>query len=377
MLIEMHMLKSFPPTNLNRDDSGAPKSCQFGGVSRGRISSQCQKHAWRTSDIFRSGPIGDLGIRTRKMPELVGNRLREKDVEEDMVEAVVKLLSAFGSNKEKIQDKDIGITQQIIFYAPQEMDALADEFIRMIEEGMTAKKIQALKAKDVQKTMLKAGPHPITLDIALFGRMVTSDAFKDVEAALQVAHAISTHRMEPETDYFTAVDDIIQEAENGESGAGMIGDLEYNACCYYFYACLDMDQLRENLSETEAGEAIAQAALPAILEALAFVNPTGKQNSFAGHALPEVLLVEKKQRKIPVSYANAFVEPARATERMGLVESSAQKLKKEVEDIDAKFGLDVSNRLWLSTHDYPAPEKAEVCASLPEMLKRAAQLVQE
>lgn len=372
MIIEIHMLKSFPPTNLNRDDTGSPKTCLFGGVQRGRISSQCQKRSWRISDVFRDSPIGALGIRTRKMPQLVGEALERQDVEADYVKAAVKLLSGFGNKEGKVKTE--GITTQIAFYAQPEIDALAKLFMELREQGKTAKDINGMNAADVQKTFGKQCTSPVTLDIALFGRMVTSEAFKDVDAAMQVAHAISTHKMSPESDYFTAVDDLLSDEDAGSGGAGMIGDVEYNACCYYMYACLDVDQLRTNLQDADEREAIIKAAVPAIVEAMAFVNPSGKQNTFAGHSLPEVIVVEKKTRKIPVSYANAFIDPARASAKEGLVENSVHLLAKEIDRIDEKFMLPVDSRLWLEQHDFLAPQKAEVCANFDELQKKVALL---
>lgn len=373
MMIEIHMLKSFPPTNLNRDDTGSPKNCMFGGVQRGRISSQCLKRAWRTSEIFESGALGELGIRTRKMPELVGKALQERGADGAFAEAVVTLLSGFGNKEGKV--KEVGITQQIVFYAKQEIENLTDRFVQMHREGKTAADISRIKAKDLQSEIGKAGVKPITLDIALFGRMVTSDAFADVDAAMQVAHAISTHRVSPESDYFTAVDDLVKGGESEDAGAGMIGDVEYNACCYYIYACIDIDQLRENLRFTQDDERIIQAAVPSIIETMAHVNPSGKQNTFAGHPLPSAILIERKQRKIPVNYANAFVKPAYATQKESLVEVSVRLLAQEVDNMDKKFALEVTDRLWMDANDHCAPQKADICASMPALLERAAELV--
>lgn len=373
MMIEIHMLKSFPPTNLNRDDTGSPKSCVFGGVQRGRISSQCLKRAWRTSDVFKEGPIGRLGIRTRKMPEIVSESLRKQGADDMFADAVVKLLSGFGNKEGKV--KEVGITQQIVFYAQQEIDVLAERFMQMHTQGKTATDIGKIKAPELQSEIGKAGLKPITLDIALFGRMVTSDAFADVEAAMQVAHAISTHKVSLESDYFTAVDDLVNGDESDDAGAGMIGDIEYNACCYYLYACVDIDQLKENLRFTPDRETIVKAAVPAIIETMAFTNPSGKQNTFAGHSLPAAIMVEKKNRKIPVNYANAFVKPACALQKQSLVENSVLKLADEVNQTDRKFGLEVTERLWLDVTDYTAPGLAYVCASLPEMLEKVDEMV--
>ena len=149
---------------------------------------------------------------------------------------------------------------------------------------------------------------PVTLDMALFGRMVTSNAFRDVEASMQVAHAISTNKLNMESDYFTAMDDLLSGDTMEESGSGMIGETDYNASCYYIYASLDTDILRENLKYTPDSEALIRKAIPALIRTMALTNPSGKQNSFAGNILPSAILVECKEEKVPVSMVNAFAK---------------------------------------------------------------------
>lgn len=372
MMFEIHMLKSFPPTNLNRDDTGAPKSCVFGGVQRGRISSQCLKRSWRRSEVLEDSPIGKLGIRTRKLPEIVCDRLKEQGIQDEkFIAAARKILSGFG-NKDG-NAKEIGITQQIVFYAPEEIDLLTDEFVKMAEEGTDLTKANA---KEMQGKIGKINVKPLSLDIALFGRMVTSDAFADVEASMQVAHAISTNRLTAESDYFTAVDDLVKGGESDDAGAGMIGDIEYNASCYYIYACIDVDQLRENLKNAEDADALVRAAIPAVIEAMAYSNPSGKQNTFAGHVLPEVIMIEEKQRKVPVNYANAFIVPASMGGGRSLIADSAQKLAHEVDTIDRKYGLEVKDRLWFALDDGEKPEKATECSTFAELIGSVAKAVE-
>lgn len=375
MIIEFHMLKSFPPTNLNRDDTGAPKSCVFGGVQRGRISSQCLKRSWRTSGLFENEAIGALGTRTRKLPTLVAAQLAAQGVTEDLQAAVCKLLSGFANKDSKQNDK--GITAQIVFYSQEDIQAVTAYFADLIAQGKTAKEIAKLKAEDVQKQLGKRH-RPVSLDIALFGRMVTSDAFANVEAAMQVAHAISTHRIARESDYFTAVDDLISGDALDELGAGMLGDVEYNASCYYLYACLDVEQLRANLQYADDPDAVVRAALPALLESMAYTNPSGKQNTFAGHVLPEAMLVEYKNRRIPVSYVNAFVEPARTSDNTGVLEDSIRKLAKEADDVDRRFGIPVAHRLWFKTrYADVAPHACETFDRLGDLVERATLLMEE
>ena len=171
MLYEIHMLKNYPPANLNRDDTGMPKTCYFGGAQRGRISSQCLKRAWRTSPLF-SQFLGQMGIRTRKLPELVAEELKKRGFGTDIADAVKKSVSGI-ANKEGKENKDL-ITSQIVFYAVKDIVAVADAVEAILKKnGMKGNNI---KAKEILEQIKDADIRPITLDIALFGRMVTSPA---------------------------------------------------------------------------------------------------------------------------------------------------------------------------------------------------------
>lgn len=337
MLIEIHMLKNYPPVNLNRDDSGAPKTCFFGGVQRGRVSSQCLKRSWRMSESFQK--LGSAGVRTRRMPEQVANRLREQGVGESFIERAQLMLTGI-VNKEGKEKKE-GITEQIVIYAPQDIEKLTDAVMKAIEEDGDFKKFKARKASDFKKLVDGAATRPITADIALFGRMVTSDCFRDVDASIQVAHAISTHAVSRESDYFTAMDDLLRE---DEVGAGMMGDVDFNSCCYYEYAALDVDQLRENLKYTEDCEALIRKLVPVLLRTMVVTNPSGKQNTFAGQVLPALIMIECKDDKIPLSYVNAFEKPVSPFGGQGIVEGSIERLLKHVSAMDEAYQLPIRHR---------------------------------
>ena len=369
MLYEIHMLKNYPPTNLNRDESGAPKTCVFGGTTRGRISSQCLKRSWRTSPLFRA-EIGEehLGVRTRKLPDLIAEKLLEMGVSQEYVDAVKPRITGFGT-KEGKETKD-GKTAQIIFFAPEDVASAAEAIKPILDACKAVKDVEKLKAKDLQNAISDASVRPITLDIALFGRMVTSDAFRDVEASMQVAHAISTNRVCLESDYFTAMDDLLNGADLDEKGAGMIGDVDYNASCYYLYASLDTDALRENLRFSEDSDAIVKKALPALLRTMAFTDPSGKQNTFAGHVMPSAVMVECKEQKVPTSMVNAFVKPVSGADH---VEESIRKLAAEVDMTARNFGLPVADRLWFCVDKYDLKPECAVhtFASFPELVDAA------
>lgn len=373
MLYEIHMLKNFPPTNLNRDDSGAPKTCQFAGSSRARISSQCLKRSWRTSPLFRDA-VGaeNLGIRTRKLPVLVQDELLARGVDPEWAKAMVPKMAAIGSKKAEL---DADATKQIVLYAPADVSAVADAVEELLAGCKSLADVKKLKAQDVTDAISDVEARPITVDIALFGRMVTSDGFADVEAAMQVAHAISTNRVMLESDFFTAVDDLVTGNAVEEQGSGMMGDLDYNASCYYLYAAIDADALMENLQHTPDAAHIVEQTIPALIRTMAFANPSGKQNTFAGHVLPSAVLVERKEQKIPVSLVNAFTEPARSDHEGDLVLHSIEKLQKETDSVAADFGIPVTDRWWFAAEKYrqvTPQSEATVCTTFDELVDGVA-----
>lgn len=376
MLIEIHMLKNFPATNLNRDDTGAPKNCIFGGIQRGRISSQCLKRSWRTSPLFQKDMAGHLGTRTRKMPQLVVEQLKAQGVAEEYLSVVQKRLSGFANKSGK--ETDTGITSQIVIYAPEDIEAIAAMVKSVIDECGSVKAFEKKKATDLEALVKDAADRPVSLDIALWGRMVTSTAFADVEASMQVAHAFSTNKVIMESDFFTAMDDMIDG--NEEMGSGMMGDVDYNSSCYYIYASLDTDKLKANLCHSENPEAIVKAATPSLLRSMAFTNPSGKQNTFAGHALPSAVLVECKEEAIPVSYANAFVAPATAKRECDLVTDSINKLMEQVKTTMADFpSLKTGQRFWFCTGGKLkfGEDGITDCGNFDELVQRVTEVLEQ
>ena len=364
MLIEIHMLKNYPPVNLNRDDSGAPKSCFFGGVQRGRISSQCLKRSWRTSEIFKS--IGSYGIRTRKLPELIEERLLEMGVSADFAKAAKEKMTGI-ANKEGTTSKD-GMTSQIVFYSQDEIERVAQRVKEAIDSDGNLKTFEKRKPKDFEALKADAKISPVSADIALFGRMVTSDYFINVDAAMQVAHAISTHPVNRESDYYTAMDDLLKAGE--ETGAAMIGDTDYNSCCYYEYASIDTDILEENLKDTPNKEEVISRLIPALLQAAAFSNPSGKQNSFAGQIMPDLIMIECKKDKIPLSYVNAYEVPVSVWgTNPHVVENSIRKLAEHVDSMDEAYGLPIVARGWF------APRYSDICPKASQSFSRFSDLI--
>jgi CRISPR system Cascade subunit CasC len=210
MLVEVHVLQNHAPSNLNRDDTGSPKEAVFGGYKRARISSQCLKRSIRRSEILQETLAGHLAMRTRSLPELVRAKLLDAGLSEEMAEIAVRKASGFGTEngKEKEADKSGPYrTAQTMFLSKADVAAVADVLRQAAEQAKNAKALEKTPARDLQKEAEDKGFRAMPVDIALFGRMVTSTAFLDVEASSQFAHAISTHKVDHEFDYFTAVDD--------------------------------------------------------------------------------------------------------------------------------------------------------------------------
>ena len=376
MLIEFHVLQNHAPSNLNRDDTGSPKECVFGGVKRARISSQCLKRSIRRSETFQQALEGHLAQRTRQLPELMRARFGKEGLVELAETAAIKA-SGFGTSggTERKPEKDGKYaTAQTMFLTSHDIEAVAKVLLEAARKAGDVKKFAALKAGDLQGEARQKGFRPVSVDVALFGRMTTSEAFRDVEAAMQVAHAISTHKVDHEFDYFTAVDDLKNSDGDLEddAGADMLGDVEYNSACYYKYFSLDVDGLVANLSgesrrevsdeEKLEARSLAARAVDAFVRAMTMTSPSGKQNSFAAHQLPAAILVEVRPHAAPVSYANAFTNEVRPGQNArevrdltgknpDLVSVSLVSLKKHVEALTDGFNLQSQHR-WLLTPEY-------------------------
>lgn len=382
MLVEIHMLQNHAPSNLNRDDTGSPKDCVFGGVRRARISSQALKRSIRRSSLFREAlSEAGLGVRTRQLPAQVEKVLLERGLPEEMAKLGALKASGFGNKDGKEQDD--GETAQVMFLTPEDIEAVANVIYDAAIEAGTPAAFKKVDAKALQQKAKDTGVRPLTPDVALFGRMITSAAFRDVESAIQVAHAISTHRMEHEFDYFTAVDDLLDpNASEDDRGAGMIGDVEFNSACYYKYFSIDVDGLVANLAGqgTERTSAdvldVARQTVIAFLRAAVFTTPTGKQNTFAAHQLPDAILIEVRPQNIPVSYANAFVQPVKTSGPDDLVTRSIGHFKEHVEQLTRKFSLQSDPRLWFTTRDV-AIEGTTECETLDELIERLSAAVKE
>jgi CRISPR system Cascade subunit CasC len=368
MLIQIHILQNYAPANLNRDDTGSPKDAYFGGFRRGRISSQCLKRSIRKSaafiDAFKDN--GLMGIKTKGLPDLISEELGKLKVDDETKKAILDRVPEIGKESKKRREEETieseegseveekSGTRQLIFIGMNELGPLAEKLLSVYRE-LGPLNWKKTKIGDITKALGKSLPRSV--DIALFGRMTTSAAFEDVQAAAQVAHAISTNTLTQEFDYYTAVDDI-----SGESGAEMIGDVEFNSSTYYKYLNIHWEGLVDNLG---GDVEIARQAVLALTEAAATAHPSGKQNSFAAFNLPDLVLVEVTQKNLPVSYANAFIKPVRASGDQSVMDASCEKLGDYLQRVSKTFNLD-GKRAYTATQACPLPE-AEYKDSLNDL----------
>ena len=243
--IDIHIIQNLPPSCVNRDDSGSPKSAVYGGVRRLRVSSQSWKRATRLyfNDLLDAD---DVGVRTKRVVEVLAAAIA-KDAPELAENATTLAEGVFKAAKIKLsppRGKKDGTQESgyLLFLSTSQIARLAELAIAPARSGET------LDAKTVKKIFKEA--HAV--DIALFGRMVADDTDLNVDAACQVAHAISTHAAENEYDFFTAVDDDKSRSEEEDAGAGMMGTVEFSSATMYRYATVNLDMLVENLGDGDA-----------------------------------------------------------------------------------------------------------------------------
>ena len=317
-LIDIHILQTVPPSNLNRDDTGSPKTAIYGGVRRSRVSSQAWKRATRTA--FQSMlDASEFGVRTRRIVELVADEIKSESPQlaKRADELATATFAAMGIKTTPPKKDEPGEAGYLIFLSRRQIQALA-------RAAIAAAKTKDLAGALKQSDLKALADHEHSVDIALFGRFVAEQVDMSVDAAAQVAHAISVHPVETEFDYFTAVDDYLQESE---SGAGMIGTVEFNSSTLYRYAAVDVNRLADNLGDTAA----ARRAVEAFVESFVRSMPTGKQTTFANRTLPEAVVVMVRDSQ-PINLVGAFENPVRESERAGRVKQAAEALRDEAAD---------------------------------------------
>lgn len=326
--IQLHLLTSYAPSNLNRDDLGRPKTAKMGGFDRLRVSSQSLKRNWRCSELFESA-LGDyIGKRTKRFGQQVFDFMVEKDVSEKNAKAwAAAIAGVFGKLK-----KDSLEIEQLAHVSPEEQTAAIALATTLAEEDRAPEKEELDLLRKNQSAV----------DIALFGRMLASSPRFNVEAACQVAHALSVHSVVVEDDYFTAVDDLNDGSV--DSGSSHIGESGFAAALFYSYICINKTQLLDNLN---GDEVLANKAIQALTEAAVKISPKGKQNSFASRAYASYVMVEKGEQQ-PRSLSAAFLKPVKGEDQAA---EAIKALNRQADNFDKVYGQCADSRYAINAVD--------------------------
>ncbi len=321
--LQLHFLTFYPPSNLNRDDLGRPKSAIIGGSTRLRISSQALKRTWRTSDVFKTALDGHLASRTQRMGEVIQEHLLARQVTPEKATKITRdIITVFGKPKPETDNTPL-FTEQLAFISPEERVAalaLADRMVADVKFDPKKQAGEILRRSDT------------AADLAMFGRMLADNPDYNREAAVQVAHAVTTHKIMIEDDYYTAVDDLKKPSE--DAGAGFLGEAGFGAGVFYIYACINRTLLQQNLG---GDDALAGLACATLVETAATVSPTGKQASYASRARASYILAERGTDQ-PRSLTAAFLKPVSEREPDGMMAASIQALKQLRADIAKAYG---------------------------------------
>lgn len=369
-LLEVHIIQTVAPCNLNRDDTGSPKDAMFGGYRRARISSQCQKRAVRLTFKELLQP-DDRAVRTRRLVSELCERLENLGHSEEEARRIVEAaLNAVGFGIKG------DLTEYLLFLGKREIDQLASQIHENFEffRGQDSKgKKKAEIPEELRRSLDKVFDGGKAVDLALFGRMLADRPELGMDAACQVAHAISTHKVDREFDFYTAVDDL---APREETGAGMMGDIEFYSATFYRYALIDLAKLLENL---QGDLDLARRGACAFLRAFVITLPSGKQNSFAAHNLPQFVAIRAGVGG-PRNLATAFERPVTVRDGKTLAGLSVERLLAEWEKFDRAYGTLEQEHvgiLNLSDGELFPPFSEYLCADLDSLLQVAEESIKE
>lgn len=366
LFVEFHLIQNFAPSNLNRDDTGAPKDALFGGHRRARVSSQCFKRAIRlAAQEHQLVAPEHRGVRTKKLLDLLLERLKHRNLEEARGKIETALAAA------GLRLKDDGKTEYLLFLGEREIAGFAeliefhwDDLVAPSASGEKKGKKEAKasapdEVKKKAKALLDGGK---AVDVALFGRMLADLPEVNQDAACQVAHSISTHRVEREFDYFTAVDD---KGLPEETGAEMIGQIEFNSATFYRYAVVNVHKLLDNL---QGDRELTLAALEAFTQAKVRAIPSGKQNTFAAHNLPAFVGICLRHAS-PLNLANAFERPVVPGYDQALSSLSVAELAVHEEKLASVYGDDRDRWAYLDLSGAWPAEKGAVQPNLGSLAR--------
>lgn len=356
LYLDINVLQTIPSANLNRDDTGAPKTALYGGVTRSRVSSQAWKHVMRQAFAEQThNAAWANGLRTKRGPEVIAQAILSKDETHELKDAeAMKLATTIfkqaGIKVDEDKTTKQPVTGALMMLSQVQIDQLAD-YALANRDQMDKKQLKLL----FNQTN--------ALDMALFGRMVAGDPSLSIDAASQVAHAISTHEVTPEYDYYTAMDDLKPEDQNG---ASMLNNMQYNSATLYRYANVNVNELKHNLDDDQT----MLNGLKLFLQDFIMTMPTGKQNSYANKTLPQYVMINLRQ-DTPVNLVSAFEEPVRSED--GFVQPSIKKLEREYQK-SQKF-VDAPLATLILTTENSKLDQAFQQANLKTLLDNTMQAV--
>lgn len=331
-IVDIHVLQTVPPSNINRDDTGSPKTAVYGGVRRARVSSQAWKRA--TRDAFDHLLDRDeLGVRTKRVVELVGEEItrQEPALADRAAELATAVLKAAGIDIKPARKKDApDESGYLLFLSRRQVTGLAELAIDTTRAADSAGEGGEVKVAGKEAKARADRDHSV--DVALFGRMVADQTDLNVEAAAQVAHALSVHPVANEYDYFTAVDDHKRADTEEDAGAGMIGTVEFNSSTLYRYATVDVNHLLANLGDPDATRRAVEAFTRAFISSM----PTGKQNTFANRTLPDAVLVVVRETQ-PINLVGAFEDAIPDEQKGGRIAAAITRLADHTTELHTAF----------------------------------------
>lgn len=353
MYIDFHVIQTVPPSCVNRDDTGSPKTAMYGGTMRARVSSQAWKRAMRQmfKELFTSDQIG---YRTKKLPRLVAEQMcgDHEELTAQEVDKTVKEVLELAGVKAGSDKKDA-----LFFVSARQIQKIAELAVEYHRDPSAKKE----KEKAYKSRLEKAVNEEPSVDILLFGRMAASNPSLNYDAAAQVAHSISTHGVSNEYDYFTAVDDC---GDEDNAGAGHLGTVEFNSSTLYRYATVNVRELAKNLKGEEV-----KLAVRGFGEAFIRSMPTGKQNTFANRTLPDMVYVTVREDQ-PVNLAGAFEKPVAAGNE-GYVKQSERALIREAARVYEDFAAAPSQAWIVGGEEGNFAERV----NLEELLERVGQAI--
>lgn len=311
LFLDIHAIQILPPSNVNRDDTGSPKTANFGGVTRARVSSQAWKREIRKY-FCENGQNFKLGVRTKKIVDTIVDVVMNLGCSDTRDMAKNKTIGVLENSGYKLTDGEL---DALYFFSDKQIHKLAE---LTQDEKYTKKYTKSSEKNKIKKELTKLlKPDDVEIDIALFGRMLAGNPELNEDASSQVAHAISTHAVQTEYDYFTASDDL---ADAGSTGAAMIQTNEFNSSTLYRYANVALHEFYHQLKDDKE---MTAKAIKLYVEAFAKSMPTGKSNSYANQTFPQALLVMLRNDR-PISFVGAYEDPVKA--KNGYTEESVKRL---------------------------------------------------